>query len=300
MKYIKSFESHDNYLSFIASQNKILPNISLCKNDISYHIHFNPLLITETYLTFIALEDTTFTFSTNTINYSLDNGNTWTELAANTESPTVTLGNEIMWKGTLIPNNNNGIGKFSSTGKFNAIGNVMSLLYGDNFRNPTNFAEKSYAFSKLFYNNTNLISAKNISLPATTLANYCYYYMFAGCTSLTSVPELPATTLAERCYSYMFSGCTSLTSTPELPATTLADYCYSNMFNGCTSLTTAPELLATTLANYCYSSMFYNCISLTTTPELPTTTLTNYCYYYMFYGCISLTTAPELPATTLV
>ena len=34
----------------------------------------------------------------------------------------------------------------------------------------------------------------------------------------------------------MFAGCTSLTTAPELPATTLADYCYMSMFQGCTKL----------------------------------------------------------------
>jgi hypothetical protein len=60
--------------------------------------------------------------------------------------------------------------------------------------------------------------------------------MFYYCTSLTTAPELPATTLAEGCYIYMFSGCTSLTAAPELPATTLVNSCYKNMFNGCTNL----------------------------------------------------------------
>ena len=65
------------------------------------------------------------------------------------------------------------------------------------------------------------------------------------------------------CYSGMFAGCTSLTSAPELPATTLADYCYQNMFSGCTSLISAPVLPATTLASGCYYRMFYNCRNLT-------------------------------------
>ena len=34
--------------------------------------------------------------------------------------------------------------------------------------------------------------------------------MFRGCTSLTEAPALPATSLADSCYSYMFYGCTSL------------------------------------------------------------------------------------------
>ncbi|MCQ3907287.1 MAG: hypothetical protein MJ219_00560 [Mycoplasmoidaceae bacterium] len=34
--------------------------------------------------------------------------------------------------------------------------------------------------------------------------------MFKDCKNLTTVPNLPATTLAEECYYKMFDGCTSL------------------------------------------------------------------------------------------
>lgn len=139
-------------------------------------------------------------------------------------------------------------------------------------------------------------------LPATTLATYCYYYMFYQCTSLITAPELPATSLASYCYGYMFQGCSKLTTAPsELPADILTPYCYQYMFHSCTALTTAPELPATSLASYCYYYMFYGCTSLTTVPSiLPATSLASHCYFYMFYGCTSLTTAPELPGTTLV
>ena len=60
--------------------------------------------------------------------------------------------------------------------------------------------------------------------------------MFKGCTSLTQAPELPATTLADFCYYEMFKGCTRLTQAPELPATTLANCCYNFIFSGCTNL----------------------------------------------------------------
>lgn len=69
-----------------------------------------------------------------------------------------------------------------------------------------------------------------------TMADYCYAYMFQGCTSLTSIPALPATTLATGCYNSMFADCTSLTSIPALPATTLVDLCYVYMFAGCTNI----------------------------------------------------------------
>lgn len=121
-----------------------------------------------------------------------------------------------------------------------------------------------------------------------TMADYCYFGMFAYCSSLTTAPELPATNLTERCYQNMFAGCTSLTTAPQLPATTLVEGCYQSMFDGCTSLTTAPELPATTLAYQCYLYMFAYCTSLTTAPELPATTLVDYTYDYMFYNCTSL------------
>ena len=117
---------------------------------------------------------------------------------------------------------------------------------------------------------------------------FCYYYMFYGCTSLTSAPALPATTLSNSCYSHMFYGCSSLTSAPALPATTLSNYCYSSMFQGCTSLTSAPALPATTLMSSCYSDMFRGCTSLTSAPALPATTLSDHCYYSMFAYCASL------------
>ena len=261
-------------------------------------------------MTFVALEDGTFKFSGTSANtqiqYSLDSGETWNTLASNTNSPTVNAGHTIMWKGELIPVTadwvaySGGIGYFSSSGNYNVEGNVMSLLFGDNFDGQLSLSGKDFAFMNLFSGSTKLVSAENLSLPATTLTQSCYFCMFTDCTSLSSAPQLPATTLANQCYYRMFRGCTSLTTAPQLPTTTLAQSCYYSMFSNCTSLSSAPQLLATTLENSCYSHMFEFCTSLTTAPELPATTLANNCYYCMFLGCTSLTSAPQLPATTLV
>ena len=217
------------------------------------------------YLTFVAQEDGTFKFSGTTgndsISYSLDSGITWYTLARNTDSPTVQSGNKIMWKGNLTPISI-GIGHFESTGRFAVEGNAHSLLWGDDFQGHTDLTGKNHAFNDLFEDCTGLTSAENLSLPATTMGEYCYAWMFASCTSLTTAPALPATTLVHGCYIGMFINCPSLTTAPALPATTLANGCYFNMFDGCTSLTTAPELPATTLVYQCYTGMFYGCQSL--------------------------------------
>ena len=167
--------------------------------------------------------------------------------------------------------------------KVACTGDIRTLLDWENYKNVNT---SNARFCYLFNYCTQLTSAPE--LPATTLADGCYYSMFKDCISLTTAPELPATTLADGCYYSMFEGCKSLTKAPELPATTLANGCYLSMFEGCKSLTTAPELPATTLADGCYLSMFVRCTSLTKAPELPATTLANSCYSQMFLGCRAL------------
>ena len=252
------------------------------------------------YVTFTADAAQTLTMSkaVYSLEYSV-NGGDWNWLG----TTTVTFGGNY---GTLYLRGKSATGTANSNEDYAQIlfgndtpvacsGDIRTLVDYESYDNlDTSIAKFCYLFSGC----SNLTTAPN--LPATTLAEYCYYYMFKDCTSLTTAPKLPATTLAEGCYVHMFNGCTSLTAAPELPATTLAESCYAHMFNGCTSLTAAPELPATTLAGGCYTQMFYGCTSLTTAPELPATTLAGGCYTQMFEGCTSLTTAPELPATTLV
>ena len=238
-------------------------------------------------LRFEAVENSTFGLSklasVSSVQYSLDNGNTWTELTTN-DNVSLNAGETAYLRGKITGNlSTSNYTQFIMTGKIAAKGNIMYLYDYETLPVTITY---TYTFNYLFRQCDALISAPE--LPATTLANSCYYCMFRGCTSLTSAPELPATTLANSCYYYMFHSCTSLTSAPELPVTTLANSCYYGMFQGCTSLTSAPELPATTLAGSCYYGMFNGCTSLISAPELPATTLADSCYSYMFRGCSSL------------
>ena len=55
--------------------------------------------------------------------------------------------------------------------------------------------------------------------------------MFGGCTSLTAAPELKATTLADYCYYCMFYGCTKLSTVTMLaPSNQISEkaYCCNN------------------------------------------------------------------------
>jgi hypothetical protein len=181
-----------------------------------------------------------FTQSGITLQYSIDNGSTWT----NIESGGTTASSDEIW--------------------FRGCATGTKALYTSNSTSNAwvfsgDASNKLHVYGDLRYLLCDNLGDNNITF---NIADYCYAYMFNGCTSLTTAPSLPATTLAHSCYNRMFYGCTSLTTAPSLPATTLSNYCYRYMFADCTSLTTAPSLPATTLANSCYYNMFSNCTGL--------------------------------------
>lgn len=61
-------------------------------------------------------------------------------------------------------------------------GNIMSLL--DKSCELMSLAGKSNVFNRLFYENSHLIDASNLLLPATTLSDGCYKGMFNSCINL--------------------------------------------------------------------------------------------------------------------
>lgn len=242
---------------------------------------------------------------TKTIQYRKNNGN-WANITSTTggESISVNTGDVIQFRGdnATYSSSNSYYNSFSgSTAKFEVEGNIMSLIDSTGYTSAATIMTEPYTFYGLFSNCTGLTSTKNLTLPATTLANYCYMNMFSGCTSMGLTPFiLPATELTMHCYQNMFIYCNNITQTPLLPATTLATECYRSMFNRCANLVTPPVLPATSLAVGCYQNMFWGCSGLTTAPVLPATVLIDSCYESMFDSCTSLITAPDLDASILV
>ena len=235
------------------------------------------------------------------LEYSTD-GSAWSTWDGTTTLSSAISGsdNVLYLRGTenTVITGNNPDYKWVLTGSNIACaGNIENLLDYTTVESGSHPTMAPYCYFGMFSGCTSLTQAP--ALPATTLSGHCYANMFSGCTSLTQAPALPATKLGYGCYQAMLYGCTALTQAPALPATTLAINCYQGMFYGCTSLTQAPALPATTLTNTCYGRMFQGCTSLTQAPELPATTLENYCYINMFYNCTGLTQTPALPATTL-
>lgn len=247
-----------------------------------------PVPYDEQYLTTESLEDgntisftmgtgmtTAITTAVTSVSVSTDDGVTWTSMqnigAGASLSVTLDTGEKAIWKGEAIGYSiATGATKstsFSSTGLYKVYGNILSLLYDDDFINQNNPTLPDFnCFTNLFYGSRDLMDALNLFMKFTLF------------------------TTTKRPIGYLFRGCINLITAPELGNIDFvgAPYAFRDMFHDCTSLTTAPALTATTLSQGCYSAMFQGCTSLTTAPELPATTLTEYCYRLMFSGCISL------------
>lgn len=195
-----------------------------------------------------------------TISYSI-NGGEWISITASSDTViNVSSGDVVRLKGTnntYAGSKANYSGFEGGTATYDIEGNIMSLVYGDNFSGNTALTG-TYNFCSMF-KLSNAISAENLILPTTTLTNYCYRAMFSKATSLEVATALPATTLSQGCYCGMFEDCASLTTAPDLPATTLVTWCYGLMFDRCTNLNyikcLATDISATSCTEYWVSGV---------------------------------------------
>lgn len=306
MKYIKQFPDSHYYFLWKESDDYVIPNVCLLGGAVPVYNAAIPAEYegeVDLPLYFEALEDgLTMLFSGYagaSTQYSLDNL-TWVDLPNGTYSPSINTGERIYFRAYDLDSmytDEPCIGSFSASKKHNLGGNIMSMLHGDDFKGKTELTGMR-GFCDLFFG-CDVVSARNLALPATTLIPLCYCNMFGGCEYLIDTPMLPATTLAEKCYYYMYTECTSLTIASTLPAMNLAPKCYDGMYYGCECLILPPQLPATILATQCYQAMFADCESLIIAPALPATTLVGGCYQSMFDGCWELREAPVLPALKL-
>ena len=82
-------------------------------------------------------------------------------------------------------------------------------------------------------------------------------YMFSGCSSLTTVPDMDTSQVTTM--QSMFNYCSSLTAVPDMDTSQVTNM--SSMFNGCSSLTSVPDMHTSNASDV--SRMFYGCSSLT-------------------------------------
>lgn len=170
-----------------------------------------------------------------TISASTDNGTTWTALrapyqpnsASTANTITVNAGDKVIFKGLnqtygvyedIDRYTWGGFNYFRGTAVVNAEGNIMSLIYGDDFAGKS-LSAGTYNFLHMFagaqrtdgipYLHIN--SAKNMTLGSSSLTMCCYMGMFRLNDALTEAPLLPAEDLGNQfAYDGMFKGCQSL------------------------------------------------------------------------------------------
>ena len=259
---------------------------------------------TDIYIKFTALEDGTFSFVgyCNYIEYSIDDGETWTRSGdpnsggtRSLTSPTITTGNSILWRGLNLTNSGPGSSNndhiFSSSGQCNVSGR-MDALVGPHLPVRLTYNSVRYQFRNCFrgmkivdaselmlcegdgesgmsgmFMGCNLMINGPKQLPYISFSGAAS--MFAGCTSLVTAPKFPKGShlYSTSACSSMFAGCTSLVNVPDIHIMR-ATYtgAFYNTFEGCTSLTKAPCLILDEDikddVTGQFSSMFKDCTSL--------------------------------------
>ena len=220
-RYLTLFQTTSAYELFTTTDKFIKPNVSYCKDDCK--VHYNPYIkdYTKDYFTIENTGDDILSVvfkqrdsqtgdildSQVTISYRTINSD-WIETC---EQINIEPHASIEIKANFRSDSNSTINCImEGNTTCDVKGNVMSLLFGDDFIGKTDLTGYDYALAGLFAFNQNIVSAENLILPATILSMYCYNSMFGGCISLTTAPVLTATELARYCYGYMFYDCISL------------------------------------------------------------------------------------------
>lgn len=154
------------------------------------------------------------------LEYSI-NGSAWASFDG--EESLVKRGDKISFRGTRVTRNNyidyNGstLTTIASDYGCYVYGNIMSLIDPTSFVSLTslNYDNEgdtdNKTFERLFYESKlSHKDGKDLVLPATTLTDDCYKWMFYGSGSLEQAPELPANKVPSGAYNAMFYKCSSL------------------------------------------------------------------------------------------
>ena len=176
--------------------------------------------------------------ATKTIQYSINDGE-WTSITSSSDgvSIQVSTGDQVKFKGInsryCEANKSNYSGFDAGTATFNVSGNILSMIYGDNFIGQDTLNQWSFT---QFFKNSKPVSAENLILLAPNVPNSGYRALFSKCSTLVTAPkELPAITLGQYAYYYMFEDC-SITTSPVIAAASKSSYCYQYMFTNCQNL----------------------------------------------------------------
>ena len=137
-----------------------------------------------------------------------------------------------------------------------------------------------------------------------THASRCFYHMFDSCEALVKVPALGTKytdntkifRAPQYCYAYMFYGCSNILEPAELVSRFVDSYCYLATYQNCIKLTKGVDFsscLIASNAEYCFSNMFYGCSNLEEVKSFGRKSGVS--IFYQTYGyCYSIKTIPDI------
>lgn len=208
-RYINRYETDDEAYNAIKNGELSYPYVAYSEESKLYFNGEKPMEHYESqYFTIIAGDNGCHLTTENEVEYSTDNGVHWFTLDYQS-SYTISDCGIILLRNNYFETGF--VSRIQLDNDFTVEGNIMSLIYGDDFRGQYslegidggNYNGAFYGF----FENSGILNAENLRLPATTLTEWCYAVMFSDCGSLSGkAPILPAPVLLEGSYYFMFDG----------------------------------------------------------------------------------------------
>lgn len=236
-------------------------------SDIASHIQPYDFTVSQHALNFTMPNGGTITLSKTgtptevTLEYSLDNGITWTTWVETNNARTVTLtaGQTVHIRNTSATQTGFSTGSsntyvFSASGELWANGDIRSLLC----KTPENVSVLGdNCFLSLFYSCANLKSTP--LLKGDVIGGSSLMRTFRFCTGLVLVRSFDYTSQTgfAACRG-MFQGCTSLTSFPEIMIGKVGEAGFRETFYGCSNLKEIRAYIKDITASSALSNWFYN------------------------------------------
>lgn len=166
------------------------------------------------------------------IKYKVSNSAEWVDYKKGTVITLANVGDTVKFKNKTDKWNSSRTERlrFNITKKFSVSGNIRSLV---NYSN--NLHESS--FRNLFFNESNLIHARDLIIDGENVGSYCFAYMFSGCVNLITAPLcISVKKGGEGAFEGMLQGCSNIRKSPKIEITSLWRGCLRDMLNGCTML----------------------------------------------------------------
>lgn len=180
------------------------------------------------------------TYKPNLIYRIGDNGEWFEYDVATLPNITVPSGSKIYLKGDNTTGFNTYYDydyQFTFSNPFNIGGYLTSLLALENFNTITDIP--NYCFRKLFYNQSNLLDAKDlITDNIIETGHYGFHSCFSGCRALNTAPTFENLIFVDSyTFKQCFYNCSSLKTPPNFSnLTSIGSYVFEQCFYFCTSL----------------------------------------------------------------